>query len=217
MKGISADILQKVADDWCKSKEGQGYLNEQGYLVGYTTAQAKAIAEELRDAVVNAYLAQVKDPEKYFDMSTITVGELKETRKGSGKYKIRITFNGAGLIRQSFMHPRFSGGHDLLYHNKLRYKGRSASETRNLSSDYSGTFTGSGVYDIIGLFVNGYAASKRVYGYWWDNRGGEQRTWIIPSKQRRQGVSFVKNTIDSFKRKYPNIDVRYPKEWGGNG
>ena len=72
-------------------------------------------------------------------------------------------------------------------------------------------YTGEGVYDLIGLFTNGYTANRRVFGYW----VGHGNDRYYGSKVHREPSSFISETIRNFTSRYPNIKVRYPQEWGG--
>ncbi len=75
---------------------------------------------------------------------------------------------------------------------------------------YTG-YTGDSVYDIVGLFSNGYRAKNQVWGYW----VGHDNNPYTGSRIYRAPTSFISNTIRQFEVKYPNINILYPSLWGG--
>jgi len=72
-------------------------------------------------------------------------------------------------------------------------------------------YSGDSVYDIVGLWTQGWNASHYAYGYWvnHDNNG------YIRSKKYRAPNSFISKTIAQFNAKYPEINILYPSLWGG--
>lgn len=52
----------------------------------------------------------------------------------------------------------------------------------------------SGAYDIVGLFIHGWSASKRVYGAW--------HGMVVGSRMQKDGMSFLSDAIDQFNAKY---------------
>lgn len=75
---------------------------------------------------------------------------------------------------------------------------------------YSG-YTGDGVFDIVGIFTNGYRASGQVLGYW----VGHANNPYTGSRVYREPNSFISKTINTFKAKYPEVNILYPSLWGG--
>jgi hypothetical protein len=205
--GLSKNDYNTLLGKWLGSSDGKKYLQDNG-VVPYTEEQMIAIAEELYTAIIAAYKAQVQtNGADYFDMSTIHVGKPQSAAKG--KIRLRIIFDKKGLSRRS-LHVVDDDGTGP-YATRIYYNKR-----KTMFDDWS--FTGPGVYDILGLFTQGYTA-KPVYGNWWDNEVdsgeapfGRNR---MRSMTRRQGDDFIKRTIDAFKRKYPSIEVEYPRLWGG--
>lgn len=75
---------------------------------------------------------------------------------------------------------------------------------------YSG-YTGSGLYDVVGLFSSGYTASHQVHGYW----VGHENDSYYGSRTHRDANPFVSNVINSFIAEHPEVKINYPQEWGG--
>ena len=75
---------------------------------------------------------------------------------------------------------------------------------------YSG-YVGDGLYDVIGLFTNGYRAGGQVWGYW----VGHENNPYTGSRVYRAPNSFISKTINAFKAKYPEVNILYPSLWGG--
>lgn len=79
-------------------------------------------------------------------------------------------------------------------------------------------YLGAGVYDIIGLFTQGWSYDYTVYGVWkqpsrmLDKRGVSRR---IRGRNNYEGNSFIANVIKDFQFRYPGLDITYPPEWGG--
>ena len=206
MSMTDRDFNNLLKDYITKTPEGKNLVAQHGGFNPYTDAEMKMIAEELYTDIIRAYKAQVKTPgADYYDMKTIKVGKPRELI--SGKTKLTITFYEKGLARRSL-------------HAKDENKASSASTSHmyNIKNWGDTYFTGKGVYDILGLFTQGYA-TKQVYGEWWDNESDNGEA-AYPGFNRaslsvRVGNDFIKQTVDNFKRKYPSIEVEYPRLWGG--
>ena len=208
--GISANDFNAMLGKYLASAEGKKFLQENVNINPYTEEEMRRIAEELYTAIVEAYKAQVKtEGADYFDMSTISVG--KATPAAKGKTRLRIIFNKKGLSRRSLHRRDDDGAGSGPYSERIYYNRK-----KTQYDDWS--FTGKGVYDIFGLFTQGYS-TKPVYGEWWDNQSDAGETsypgFTGRSLPKRQGSDFIKQTIDAFKRKYPSIEVEYPRLWGG--
>lgn len=196
------DILDMLKD-YIDSPQGKSDLKSSGFNIsGYSEQEMKQIALELRNAIIEAYLSLVKDQGKYFDTNSVKVNSPRE--QSDGTWKLSVSFPDKVLFRRS------------LYSDSPK-KGKGATSVK--TSTGTGYFTGSGVYDIIGLFTQGYSASRSVYGTWWDNQyddGDRGNLGLIRSLRHRSSNDFVSRTIEAFKLKYPTIEVSYPSEWGGN-
>ena len=210
---ISAAQYNGIVKDWLKTSEGKAHVEEYGGFNPYSEEDMRAMAEELYTAIVNAYKAEVKTRgADYFDMSTIRVG--KPTKAAKGKTRLRITFNSKGLSRRS-LHVRNERDVDQWSREGVRTSNYYRYDLKNWGDTY---FTGSGVYDIFGLFTQGYA-TKAVYGEWWDNESDNGEAAYPGFKGRslpvRVGSDFITRTVNEFKRKYPSVEVEYPRLWGG--
>jgi len=81
--------------------------------------------------------------------------------------------------------------------------------------DGKGFINEAGVYDIFGLFTQGYTARKPVYGYWWDNEAndGERETGLVKSLTHRAANPFIINAVNEFRNRHPGIEVTLPSGW----
>lgn len=77
-----------------------------------------------------------------------------------------------------------------------------------------GGYTGNGLYDIIGLFVNGYVTDRSAYGFW----VGHENNGRIKTPTYREPNDFISRAISMFEHKYAGKQVKvfYPSQWGGN-
>lgn len=76
-----------------------------------------------------------------------------------------------------------------------------------------------GVYDIIGLFTQGYFAMSYAYGIWGHYINGaiqDDSTRSIRSRAELAPNSFVNQIMHKYQRRYPDVVFEWPKEWGGN-
>ncbi len=201
---ITASQYNDILRQWMETSEGKRCIEKQTGRSPYSEEDMKRIASELQQLIVAAYKNEVRTSGAgYFDETTIRIG--KPTKAAKGKTRLRIIFNAKGLRRRSlYVGDR---GHQYHYETNL---------SQGYDEDY---FTGKGVYDIFGLFTQGYH-TKPVYGSWWDNEtdSGEApfgKSSHIRSLPNRQGSDFIARTIHEFTAKYPSIEVEYPKLWGG--
>lgn len=218
--GISANDFNAMLGKYLASAEGKKYLQENVNVNPYTEEEMRKIAEELYTAIVEAYKKEVQTRgADYFDMSTIHIGKPSPAKHG--KTRLRVIFDSRGLRRRS-LHA--TSDNDV--EKRLRYTPHvgggnyyvSDSRDRDNKVGANVYFTGKGVYDILGLFTQGYINAKPVYGYWWDNESDEGEASFggyMRSATRRLGSDFIKQTIEAFKKKYPSIEVEYPRLWGG--
>lgn len=184
--------LKALVMKYLSSPAGKEYMKQEKIaLRGYSKEELKAAAQELKESLIDAFLAEQTQPESEREFAR---GLVRVNIRGSDTtgYKASITFYEDALSRESL----------------LGIDGQ--------------THTGDGVYDIFGLFTQGYHASKRVIGWWvtYDERGsfsGDKYDRPIPSLQTRYPSNFISDTIRAFERKYPGIYVKYPDLWKSSG
>ena len=197
---LTVSDIDRIIKEYCISPAGQRALKEQGVedLQLYNETEMVQLANELRDDIINAYLGVVKSPDKYFDIKTT---RISEPRVMSNKvWKVNISFSGKGLSRRSLA---------------VMYDTNGKAYNTDVAGGSIG-FTGKGVYDIFGLFTQGYS-TKRVFGEWWDNQSDLGTLGIfIGSMAVRHANSFISDTIHRFEAQHPYVEVNYPKLWGGN-
>lgn len=183
------DLLVEILEDEGFKKEMVSDGDDS--VVGYTLAEIKIMADELRTCIVNAYLGIVQDPEKYFDISTTEIEDPKvgysSNKEGIvGNVELKITFDGDGLYRESLYNPDGSEG---------------------------AYYTGTGVYDIFGLLTRGYA-TKSVVGFWVNPQTGAiHGDDKILNRRSRVPDAFIRNAVDDFEKKYPGVQITLPPEW----
>lgn len=76
-----------------------------------------------------------------------------------------------------------------------------------------------GIYDIIGLFTQGYQAKDYAYGLWVRDSGSdyEDEGEVIRSRKTLVGNAFVNHIMHGYQMEYPDVEFIWPKLWGGNG
>ena len=185
----TANDYQKLIENFMKSPEGRKFLNEQKNInVGYTEAEMKKIAENLKKDIVAAFLLVVREPNATFDESEISVHFTEISGLSSSKKAIRIIFHDKALSRYSLWNYSRGGSP-----NK-------------------------GIYDIIGLFTQGYSARSYAYGSWVRSDGDdfyEDDNGYIRSQKERAANDFINKVIGKYKVLYPDIEIKYPRRWGG--
>ena len=203
---LTANDFNKIVQDYMASPAGQKHVSKIVKKNLLTDAQMRAAAQDLRNRIIKAYLAEVSTGDaKYYDMSTIDI-QVKTARK-NGKVPIQIVFKGEGLWRDSLAATKQGSAEGSAYLNRYGH-------SYEKSNAY---YTGRGVYDIIGLFTQGYDTIP-VYGNWIDPRTKREASWArgnIKSLNHRQGSDFVRRAVEDFMRDYPYIEVTYPALWGG--
>lgn len=204
---LTANDFNKIVQDYMASPAGQKHVSKIVKKNLLTDEQMRIAAQDLRNRIIKAYLAEIKNSSaKYYDMSSIDI-RVKAARK-NGKVPIQIVFKGEGLWRDSLFAVSQNKAEGNGYLNRF-----GASFERD-----QGYYTGRGVYDIIGLFTQGYGPTKTVYGNWVDPRTKHEADWTrgsIKSLNHRQGSDFVRRAVEDFMRDYPYIEVTYPALWGG--
>lgn len=203
---LSANDINAILKQYMESPAGQKHISKVVQKNLLTDAQMKAAAQDLRNRIIKAYLAEIRNGQaKYFDMSTIDI-KVMPARK-NGKVPIQIVFKGEGLWRDSLLVTKQGDAEGNAYLNRYghSYEGSNA------------YYTGRGVYDIIGLFTQGYDTVP-VYGNWVDPKTKREASWArgnIKSLSHREGSDFVRKAVEQFMKDYPYIEVTYPDLWGG--
>ena len=91
---IRARDFDSILSKWLQTREGKEAVYQAANVSPYTEAQMRAMAQELSDMIVDAYLSVVRHSGKYFDRSTIHVGIPRQGRNGSTR--LRVTFDAKG-------------------------------------------------------------------------------------------------------------------------
>lgn len=184
----TANDYQKLVEDFMKSPEGRKFLKEQKNVnVGYTDAEMKKIAENLKRDIIAAFLLVVKEPGAQFEDNLVSV-HFTDLGIGPQRKAVRILFHDRALSRYSLWD----------------YKRNSAPRE--------------GVFDIIGLFTQGYSANNYAYGSWIRHDGDdfvEDDSSYIRSLKSRMANDFINKVIGKYKVLYPDIEIKYPRRWGG--
>lgn len=201
---LTLEDVNSILRDYIRSPDGRAALAAEGESVcSYTDAEIRQIANRLYNDIIVEYLSLVKHKHKFFDRSTVVVNPVKTDSKGN--VGVSISFREKGLRRRSLHTTKSAKGAFEVTGEKYLSEG---------SKDY---FTGPGVYDIIGLFVNGYTLKGRApAGMWWDNQDdtGETEDYVR-AKRHRAGVDFITPIIRRYEAMYEGLNITYPKEWGG--
>lgn len=199
----TANDYQKMIEDFIKTPEGRKLLKEQhGVNVGYSKIEMKQIAERLKKDIITCFAMLTRDPRSAIMNPAwnhvIIKEETKQSDKNKGINVLKIKFKPEALSRYSLWN----------WHNEGEMN--------------SGPTMG--VYDIIGLFTNGYGPIPNTYGDWMmrESTGGFTEAnerpdgGFIISKNGRQGDDFINQVINDYKKEYPDIEFIWPKEWGGH-
>ena len=193
---------QKMVEDFVKTPEGRKYLKEQHEVnVGYSKIEIKAIAERLKKDIITCFGMLTDDPISAIQNPAwnhvVIVEANKKADLNKGLNTLRIKFKPESLMRYSLWN-----WHD---DNKM----------------HAGPQMG--VYDIIGLFTQGYSASAFAYGDWMmrESSGGFTEAnerpdgGFIKSKITRSGDDFINQIMRDYQAAYPDIEFRWPSLWGG--
>lgn len=172
--------------DFIKTTEGKEVLRKHGVYSGVSKDEVKAIANDLKNMLVQYSTGVCKSCNSLLDSDSIRVN--RPTEQKDGRYKITLTINKDDLKRDSLL-------------NKAPWNG--------------GKPIGTGVYDIVGLYTQGYTAKKYAYG-WWDSESTFIRTHsLINGVPGLKPHDFIDRAINDFRTKYANykMDITYPSLW----
>lgn len=183
---ISQDYITGKLNEFVKSDKGKKFLRKKGVCAGVTKEEAKEAAKVLKRMIIDASMGVCKSSKMLLDDYSIKVNPIREQK--DGRYKITLTVNKEDLTRESLL-------------DKAPWNG--------------GKPISSGVYDIVGLFTQGYKANKYVYG-WWDSESSYVRSHSLAN-----GVpglkpnNFIDKAIAGFKATYPKykMEITYPSRW----
>ena len=101
------DDIEMLLIEIMESKDFQKSLEASGEsLVGYSEQEIRAMAEELKDQVIEAYLGAVSIGAQ-FDTSTVSVGDYSSNKEQAS---IKISFDGSGLYRPSLYSEKYPDG-----------------------------------------------------------------------------------------------------------
>lgn len=183
--------FQSMISAWAKDSSNISYLKSQGAFYLYTPEEMQSIAENLKNDIINGFLSVVREPGARFrGESSVSVDIISD-------HEVSISFPSEALRRESMI---AIGGSEGVWQG-INGKRNRAGEGR----------TGKGVYDIIGLFSNGYSTGNQVIGEWYASNGTDYRMRSLTS---RSGSAFVPDIVASYESRYKGLTITYPKNWG---
>ena len=123
---------------------------------------------------------------------------FREGTFGGGTFRVQV-YQSKGMVRI------LCDGEDL--------KRPSLSKVSGKGQKIMG-YTGDGVYDIVGLFTQGYRASRFTYGLW-ESAGRMTATHSLGGSPGLKPNAFIDDVMEAFKAKYAGevTDVIYPSLW----
>lgn len=217
---LTARDIMMLLQEYANSPEGKKQIEENGYGsdARVDSDTLKLMADDLRRRLNRAFMSV----NRTHDPITENINDIKISTRVTGRRGVvcTIMFPPLAIGRWS-LEVGGRNGKKVAYTGE-KYHNAHAAEFEGLDERY-------GVYDIVGLFTNGYTIRSAVLpkGNWVQaNMGeywGEANThgrWVKTQALRhREPNDFVKVTIDRFIADYrgtfPNLQVEYPKEWGG--
>lgn len=198
----TANDYQKLIENFMKSPEGRKFLKEQHDVnIGYSKIEMKKIAERLKKDIITCFGMLTEDPRSAIINPAwnhvVIVDITKKSDLDKGLNVIRIKFKPEAISRFSLWN----------WHDKAKM--------------HSGPQMG--VYDIIGLFTQGYGPISFAYGDWMmrESAGGFTEAnerpdgGFIRSRNMRAGNDFINQIMYDYQKFYPDIEFRWPKQWGG--
>lgn len=183
---VSQDYIMDKLNEFVKSDKGKKFLRKKGVYAGVTKEEAKEAANVLKRMIIDASMGVCKSAKMLLDDYSIKINPVREQK--DGRYKITLTVNKEDLTRESLL-------------DKAPWN--------------NGKPISSGVYDIVGLFTQGYKANKYVYG-WWDSESKFVRSHsLVNGVPGLKPNNFIDKAIVGFKAKYPKykMEVTYPSRW----
>lgn len=188
----TANDYQRLVEQYMNSPEGRKFLKEQKNInVGYTEIEMKRIAENLKRDIITAFLYVVKEPNAVFEDDLVSIHFTNIPGINRNQKVVRILFHDRAISRYSLFDYK---------HQDAPIEGEN------------------GVYDIIGLFTQGYSAKNYAYGSWVHHDGedfSEDDNGFIRSQRERTANDFVNKVIGKYMALYPDLEIKYPRRWGG--
>lgn len=200
-----ADV-DAIIQAWSRSPAGREYLKQEGVGI-YTPQEMQAIANELRLAIISAFIS-IQSIGGGFRLRATSIEQ-------TGENTLSIVYGPSALRRESLMHsydPKYS-----TFRSFDKEKGKLVKKRTNKGH------VGNGIDDVFALFTQGWHAHTYVYGSWQDAQqhdfvGHVPRTHdrqSIRSRKDYAGNSFILDTVTHFEAKYPGLTIKIPTEWGG--
>lgn len=189
----TANDYQKLVESYASTLKGKEEINTQiqkkqisNKLTGYSAIEMKRIAENLKNEIIREFSSLVygdPHPEIAFSGNNVVVNNPEPY----------VLLKGDGNV---FNRIVITFKDEALHRNSLWREGYP-----------------DGVYDIIGLFTNGYRASAHVTGEWLASDDDTVVEYWVASLKKREGNDFVKRVADKYEAMYPGLKVELPKEW----
>lgn len=184
---------QRMVENYAKTPKGKEDIRLQAQkkqstnkLVGYSVVEMKRIAESLKNEIISEFSSLAyKDPHP------------------------EIAFSGSNVVISSpipFVLSSDNGG--TLNRITITFKDEALQRDSLWKEGYP-----DGVYDIIGLFTNGYRTNAVVRGPWLASDGDTVLDYWATSLRSREGDNFVKRVADKYEAMYPGLKVELPDEW----
>ena len=203
---LKAEDINKMLKQYIKRPEVQTALQQQGANIIPKSLLLEA-ANDLADSLYQASKSVVKIGGPLFPWPNgggWTIRIVNKADRSVAKLKIDPDF----LQRDSFATTESSSSY-YVSNGMIR-----STPTTKVTGR-----TGSGVYDIVGLFTQGYTPqSGKFAGGFWENAGVYSLSHSLGGRRSIEHKTFVDNVIDSFKSRYAHIvvDVTYPTLWHSN-
>lgn len=213
-----------ILREFVKTPEGQQLLEANGFGGGdpYDLDHMRALAMELRRDIDEAFANETSSHHKLTEnFSSAEV--IKISYKTTGKYGVTLTLTYPDFVLGRLSIAKTYGDWD----DPSSYFGRTYHQSH--VGLYGGLDERFGVYDILGLFTQGYTLKGvQPKGSWVSAEtytvGSDFGITEVSShawaRTYLSGSSFIADTIDAFIEKhvkeYPGLMVNFPAEWGGN-
>lgn len=188
-----ADDYLSLIYEYIKTDAGQKEIEKSGAkqiskAMAYDRTTMKKIAFDLKNDIIAAFLAMVKDPHAVFNYGDVKV---TPTRDVDGIWTISIIFGDKALWRPSLFNPH------------------TWTQTGKGVQDIFELFTHGVNYP---SYVYGIWMREDGTGQMTD-AGSEG---IVRSCRKRAANNFINKVMERYRGLYPGISFKWPTEWGGN-